>query len=58
MSLEGISARFGDDVAVHVNVVSEGQRRFLDSSLKAEDLVHLYTGVSTRDVKTNTKVKV
>lgn len=45
LSLEGIPAKFGDDVAVHVNDVSEEQRRGLDSFLKAEDVVHMQTGV-------------
>jgi hypothetical protein len=33
LSLEEISARFGDDVAVHVNDVSEEQRKELDEFL-------------------------
>lgn len=41
LSLEEISARFGDDVAVHVNDVSEEQRRELDEFLKMTDVVHL-----------------
>ncbi|KAL6241405.1 hypothetical protein RBB50_011669 [Rhinocladiella similis] len=40
LSLEEISAKFGDDVAVHVNDVSEEQRRELDEFLKSKDIVH------------------
>ncbi|KAK5452159.1 hypothetical protein LTS15_007223 [Exophiala xenobiotica] len=40
LSLEEISAKFGDDVAVHVNDVSEEQRRELDDFLKSRDIVH------------------
>ncbi|OCT53938.1 sugar transporter [Cladophialophora carrionii] len=40
LSLEEISKQFGDDVAVHVNDISEEQRRELDEFLKARDLVH------------------
>lgn len=38
LSLEEISARFGDDVAVHVNDVSEAQRKELDEFLKNQDV--------------------
>jgi MFS family permease len=41
LSLEEISARFGDDVAVHVNDVSEDQRRELDEFLKTTDVLHM-----------------
>ena len=41
LSLEEISAKFGDDVAVHVNDVSEAQRRELDEFLKTTDVVHM-----------------
>ncbi|KIW02571.1 hypothetical protein, variant 2 [Verruconis gallopava] len=41
LSLEEISAKFGDDVAVHVNDVSADQRRELDEFLKATDVVHM-----------------
>jgi hypothetical protein len=40
LSLEEISKQFGDDVAVHVNDVSEEQRRELDEFLRARDIVH------------------
>jgi MFS family permease len=40
LSLEEISKQFGDDVAVHVNDISEEQRRELDEFLKGRDLVH------------------
>lgn len=40
LSLEEISKQFGDDVAVHVNDVSEEQRRQLDEFLRRKDLVH------------------
>lgn len=39
LSLEEISARFGDDVAVHVTDVSDSQRRELDEFLKTTDVV-------------------
>lgn len=45
LSLEEISARFGDDVAVHINDVPEDQRRELDEFLKATDVVHAESGV-------------
>lgn len=38
LSLEEISARFGDDVAVHVNDVDDAQRRELDDFLKGQDV--------------------
>jgi hypothetical protein len=41
LSLEEISARFGDDVAVHVNDVSNEQRKELDDFLKTTDVVHM-----------------
>ncbi|KAL7940862.1 general substrate transporter [Trichoderma barbatum] len=41
LSLEEISARFGDDVAVHVTDVPEDERRELDDFLKGKDVVHL-----------------
>lgn len=41
LSLEEISARFGDDVAVHVNDVSEAQRKELDEFLKRNDVTAL-----------------
>ncbi|KAH7028963.1 general substrate transporter [Microdochium trichocladiopsis] len=41
LSLEEISARFGDDVAVHVTDISEAQRRDLDDFLKSADVVHI-----------------
>lgn len=40
LSLEEISKQFGDDVAVHVNDVSEEQRRELDEFLRSKDIVH------------------
>lgn len=57
LSLEEISAKFGDDVAVHINDVSEEQRRQLDSFLKTEDVVHMQTGLGTKEVKTDTQEK-
>ena len=39
LSLEEISQKFGDDVAVHVTDISEEQRRELDEFLKTRDLV-------------------
>lgn len=41
LSLEEISARFGDDVAVHVNDVSAAQRKELDEFLKSNDVTAL-----------------
>ncbi|KEZ44923.1 putative MFS sugar transporter [Scedosporium apiospermum] len=41
LSLEEISARFGDDVAVHVNDVSEAQRKELDDFLRNQDVAHM-----------------
>lgn len=41
LSLEEVAARFGDDVAVHVNDISEAQRKELDEFLKTTDVVHL-----------------
>ncbi|KAF3006874.1 hypothetical protein E8E13_010927 [Curvularia kusanoi] len=41
LSLEEISAKFGDDVAVHINDVSDAHRHELDDFLKATDVVHL-----------------
>lgn len=41
LSLEEISARFGDDVAVHVNDVSDSQRKELDEFLKQHDVTAL-----------------
>ncbi|OAA56337.1 General substrate transporter [Niveomyces insectorum RCEF 264] len=41
LSLEEVSERFGDDVAVHINDVSEEQRRELDDFLKTTDVVHM-----------------
>jgi hypothetical protein len=40
LSLEEISAKFGDDVAVHINDVPEKQRRDLDAYLDTADVVH------------------
>lgn len=41
LSLEEISARFGDDVAVHVNDVSEEQRKELDEFLGQMDVAQI-----------------
>ncbi len=41
LSLEEIAGKFGDDVAVHVNDISEEQRRELDDFLKTQDVVHM-----------------
>ncbi|PVH97063.1 putative MFS sugar transporter [Periconia macrospinosa] len=53
LSLEEISAKFGDDVAVHVNDVSDEQRRELDEFLKAADVVHL-ENTDEKVIKANT----
>jgi hypothetical protein len=41
LSLEEISAQFGDDVAVHFNDIPEDQRRGLDEFLKGQDILHM-----------------
>ncbi|KAI1626527.1 hypothetical protein EDD37DRAFT_586883 [Exophiala viscosa] len=41
LSLEEISSKFGDDVAVHINDVSEEQRKELDDFLQSTDIIHL-----------------
>jgi hypothetical protein len=41
LSLEEISARFGDDVAVHVNDVSAEQRKELDEFLGQMDVAQI-----------------
>jgi hypothetical protein len=41
LSLEEIAAKFGDDVAVHINDVSEEERKTLDEQLKSQDTVHV-----------------
>ena len=43
LSLEEISAKFGDDVAVHTDDVSEQERKELDKFLKSDDVVHMNT---------------
>ncbi|RNJ55771.1 hypothetical protein D7B24_008199 [Verticillium nonalfalfae] len=43
LSLEEISARFGDDVAVRITDVSDDQRKELDDFLKTTDVVHMET---------------
>ena len=40
LSLEEIAAKFGDDVAVHINDIPEDQRRELDAYLDTADVVH------------------
>jgi Sugar (and other) transporter len=40
LSLEEIAAKFGDDVAVHVNDATDEQRKELDLYLKSKDVVH------------------
>lgn len=40
LSLEEVAAKFGDDVAVHINDLSEKERKELDELLKGRDLVH------------------
>jgi hypothetical protein len=40
LSLEEIAAKFGDDVAVHINDIPEDQRRELDAYLDTTDVVH------------------
>jgi hypothetical protein len=49
LSLEEISARFGDDVAVHVNDVPVEQRKELDEFLGKLDVTHMEGG--TTDIK-------
>jgi hypothetical protein len=41
LSLEEISAKFGDDVAVHINDVSDDQRKELDDFLRNKDVAHI-----------------
>jgi hypothetical protein len=41
LSLEEISARFGDDVAVHVNDVPAEQRKELDEYIGKLDITHM-----------------
>jgi hypothetical protein len=41
LSLEEISARFGDDVAVHLTDASKAQRKELDDFLAKIDVVHI-----------------
>ena len=52
LSLEEISAKFGDDVAVHINDVSEQERKELDDFLKTEDVVHMNTERAAIDITT------
>lgn len=41
LSLEEINAKFGDDVAVHINDADEGQRAALDDFLRQKgDVIH------------------
>jgi len=57
LSLEQISAKFGDDVAVHINDVSLEQRRELDEFLKTTDVVHTEGGgISARGIRSSKKV--
>jgi hypothetical protein len=44
LTLEEISARFGDDVAVHVTDASDAQRKELDDFLQTVDVVHMESG--------------
>ena len=57
LSLEEISAKFGDDVAVHVNDVSEEQRRELDDFLKSKDIVHTEATSNTTQNQTPTEIE-
>lgn len=41
LSLEEVSARFGDDVAVHINDLPEDERKQLDEVLKGKDMTHV-----------------
>ncbi|GAD92016.1 MFS sugar transporter, putative [Paecilomyces variotii No. 5] len=41
LSLEEINAKFGDDVAIHINDISEEQRRELDEILKGQDVLQI-----------------
>jgi MFS family permease len=52
LSLEEISAKFGDDVAVHINDVSEEERKTLDEFLKTTDVVHTENVAETVGEKT------
>lgn len=57
LSLEEISAKFGDDVAVHINDVSLEQRRELDEFLRTTDVVHNEGGsISARGIGSSEKV--
>ncbi|KAH8820151.1 putative MFS sugar transporter [Xylogone sp. PMI_703] len=44
LSLEEIGAKFGDDVAVHINDISEEQRKELDEFLRSKDVLHMEDG--------------
>ncbi|KAI1611550.1 MFS transporter [Exophiala viscosa] len=57
LSLEEISAKFGDDVAVHVNDVSEEQRRELDEFLKSKDIVHTEATSNTTQNQSPTEIE-
>ncbi|KAK5048527.1 hypothetical protein LTR84_005617 [Exophiala bonariae] len=58
LSLEEISAKFGDDVAVHVHDVSDEQRRELDEFLRATDVAHTETsGLNQSNEKAVTSVE-
>lgn len=57
LSLEEISAKFGDDVAVHVNDVSEEQRRELDEFLKSKDIVLSDVAGATAQTQTPTEIE-
>ena len=41
LSLEEVSARFGDDVAVHINDLPDQERKQLDELLKEKDMAHV-----------------
>lgn len=51
LTLEEISARFGDDVAVRVTDVPDDQRRELDDFLKKTDVVHMDTHEGEKKLK-------
>ncbi|CRK22818.1 hypothetical protein BN1723_012789 [Verticillium longisporum] len=51
LSLEEISARFGDDVAVRITDVSDDQRKELDDFLKTTDVVHMEARVDEKKAR-------
>lgn len=54
LSLEEVSQRFGDDVAVHINDVSDSQRKELDDFIGKMDVAHMETNGGARQRKVET----